>query len=150
MNAQTACQAGADLERLPSLSRACDVHDSTSAKYIVGIPDLDSIEAHHLGVLQGNLLHLAPIPIDEQGIPNIIWVHHKEEDHALIHVAQGVAKDEDKSQEDRGEAEPHFVDVHLQQHVTAFSSDTIGIQVKLCQWVMQVVMMQRSLSKVNC
>ena len=57
VNAQTAYKAGADLEGLPSLGRACDVHDSASAKHVVGIPYLDSIKAHHLGVLQGNLLH---------------------------------------------------------------------------------------------
>lgn len=91
------CKAAADLERLPSLSRAGDVHDSASAKHIVGVPNLNTIVAHHLGVLQGDLLNLAPVATDEQGIPNIVWVHDEEEDDAFIHVAQGVAKDENKS-----------------------------------------------------
>ena len=89
----------AHLVRLPALGRPGDVHDSASTQHIIRVPDLDAIIAHHLGILKGNLLHLAPVPVDEQRIPNIIWVHDKKEDHALIHVAQGVAKDKDKSKE---------------------------------------------------
>ena len=122
---ETTCKAAADLEGLPSLSRAGDIHDSTSAKHIVGIPNLDSVIANHLGVLQGDLLYLAPVSADEQCISNIVWVHHKEEDHALIHVAQRVAKDKNKSQENRREAEPDLVDINLWQHGTGFSSDVI-------------------------
>ena len=75
------------LEGFPTLRRACDVHDGSSTQHIVGVPDLDAIIAHHLSVLQGDLLHLAPVTTDEQGVSHIIRVHHKQEDDALIHVA---------------------------------------------------------------
>ena len=88
------------LERLPSLCRARDVHDRSSTQHVVGVPDLDAIIAHHLSVLEGNLFHLAPVIADEERIPHIIGMHHKQEDHALVHVAQGVAKDKDECQED--------------------------------------------------
>ena len=88
------------LEGFPPLGRACDVHDGSSTQHIVGVPNLDAIIAHHLSVLKGNLLHLAPVTTDEQGVSHIIRVHHEQEDDALIHVAQGVAEDEDEGQDD--------------------------------------------------
>ena len=85
------------LEGLPSLGRPCDIHDSSSAQYMIGVPDFDAVVAHHLRILEGNFLHLTPVAADEQCISHIVWVHHKEEDHALVHVAQRVAKDKNES-----------------------------------------------------
>ena len=88
------------LEGLPSLGRACDVHNSPSTQHIVWIPYLDPIKAHHLGVLESNLLDLTPVIADEQRVSHVVGMHNEEKDDALVHVAQGIAKHKDKGEED--------------------------------------------------
>lgn len=64
--------------------------------------------------------HLAPLVfVEEEHITHVERVHHKQQKAGLVDVPDVVAKNEDKRQQGRGEAQPHLLHIHLQSGVPA-------------------------------
>lgn len=50
---------------------------------------------------------------DEEGIPNIKWMYHEQQDDRVEQVHDGVAEGEGQGYNDGGHGEPHLGQVHL-------------------------------------
>ena len=53
---------------------------------------------------------------DEQGIPHVKGMHHKQHDHRVEQIHDAVAEGKGKCHNDGGHGQPHLCQVHLHSH----------------------------------
>lgn len=62
-----------------------------------------TVDLHQLSVQQCDLLHTVDLPVNQDIIPHIVRVLHEQEQHALEHVLDRVAKHEGEREQGGGE-----------------------------------------------
>ena len=84
--------------------------------------------------LRGARSYIMQVLPNHDAIPDIIRVHHKQEDDRKKDVADRLAEDEGRGNNDGGKRYPHFAQVHL-QYKSSCNGVPLSIHERRIRWL---------------